>query len=149
MIEVPLPDMLGYSSKHSKKSSQCPHCGREFTNLKHHINQQHSQVKNYECGDCGYSCYLKTDLERHILNVHDKQRSPCPICGKSYSDLRQHIRLVHEGHKLQCPECNKKYTNLSQHISKVHKKSRNLMCEKCGNVFSSPAQLKKHEKDQH
>jgi hypothetical protein len=30
------------------------------------------QVKNYECGECGYSCYLKTDLERHILNVHDK-----------------------------------------------------------------------------
>ena len=79
---------------------------REFTNLKHHINQQHSQVrslqwniavfqtktlldifallhcptthstmlqlKKYKCGDCGYSCYLKTDLERHITNVHEK-----------------------------------------------------------------------------
>lgn len=130
---------------------------REFTNLKHHINQQHSQVKSslclklfsqkwfkfsiftvtrnqprfiyvpqlkkYKCGDCGYSCYLKTDLERHIANVHDKVlkkvheplvqqkvrddqllhfqcRTPCPICGKKYSDLRQHIRLVHEGHKV-------------------------------------------------
>ena len=131
---------------------------REFTNLKHHINQQHSQVrsllwniavsqtkttfdifallhcpttqstmlqlKKYKCGDCGYSCYLKTDLERHITNVHEKVcktwsrpfngsncfqnwsihffqcRTPCPICGKKYSDLRQHIRLVHEGHKV-------------------------------------------------
>ena len=26
------------------KLSKCPHCFREFTNLKHHINQQHSQV---------------------------------------------------------------------------------------------------------
>ena len=26
------------------KLSKCPHCYREFTNLKHHINQQHSQV---------------------------------------------------------------------------------------------------------
>ena len=27
-------------------ASQCPHCLREFTNLRHHINQQHMQVKN-------------------------------------------------------------------------------------------------------
>ena len=26
------------------KLAKCPHCFREFTNLKHHINQQHSQV---------------------------------------------------------------------------------------------------------
>ena len=27
------------------KLTKCPHCFREFTNLKHHINQQHSQVR--------------------------------------------------------------------------------------------------------
>ena len=58
------------------------------------------QVKNFKCTECGYSCYLKTDLERHINNVHDKFRSPCPICGKKYSDLRQHVRIVHEGAKV-------------------------------------------------
>ena len=58
------------------------------------------QLKNYKCAACGYSCYLKTDLERHLTNVHQKQRTPCPVCGKRYSDLRQHIRLVHEGHKV-------------------------------------------------
>ena len=58
------------------------------------------QVKNYKCAECGYSCYLKTDLERHLTNVHQKQRTACPVCGKRYSDLRQHIRLVHEGHKV-------------------------------------------------
>ena len=58
------------------------------------------QLKNFKCGDCGYTCYLKTDLERHIINVHDKFRSPCPSCGKKYSDLRQHIRVVHEGAKV-------------------------------------------------
>ena len=24
---------------------KCPHCYREFTNLRHHVNQQHIQVK--------------------------------------------------------------------------------------------------------
>ena len=28
------------------KLSKCPHCFREFTNLKHHINQQHSDVRH-------------------------------------------------------------------------------------------------------
>ena len=101
------------------KAQPCPHCHREFTNLRHHINQQHMQVmsrdyllrfknnvfllqvKNFKCTECGYSCYLKTDLERHINNVHDKHRSPCPICGKKYSDLRQHVRIVHEGAKVR------------------------------------------------
>ena len=27
---------------------KCPHCFREFTNLKHHINQQHAQVCRYK-----------------------------------------------------------------------------------------------------
>ena len=26
------------------KAQPCPHCHREFTNLRHHINQQHMQV---------------------------------------------------------------------------------------------------------
>lgn len=137
------------NAKKTDKMSKCPHCFREFTNLKHHINQQHSQLKNYKCGDCGYSCYLKTDLERHITNVHDKCRTPCPICGKKYSDLRQHIRLVHEGHKLECPECGKKYTNLSQHLNKMHRKKKILMCDKCGKTFYLQSQLKTHQKDVH
>ena len=64
-------------------------------------------MKNFKCGDCGYSCYLKTDLERHISNVHDKHRSPCGVCGKKYSDLRQHVRIVHEGAKVRLNNNNK------------------------------------------
>ena len=43
-------DRIGGSAKKavkydpSEKLAKCPHCFREFTNLKHHINQQHSQV---------------------------------------------------------------------------------------------------------
>ena len=61
---------------------KCPHCFREFSNLRHHVNQQHIQVfknnlykihidlfvtqmKNYKCGDCGYVCYLKSSGKTH------------------------------------------------------------------------------------
>ena len=30
-----------------EKLAKCPHCLREFTNLKHHINQQHAQVRSF------------------------------------------------------------------------------------------------------
>ena len=36
-----------------EKLAKCPHCLREFTNLKHHINQQHAQVR---------SCQASTSL---------------------------------------------------------------------------------------
>jgi len=107
------------------------------------------QVKNFKCTDCGYSCYLKTDLERHISNVHDKFRSPCPVCGKKYSDLRQHVRIVHEGAKAECPHCKGKYSNLSQHIHKVHLKTKNIMCDKCGMTFYHNSNLKKHTDTAH
>ena len=31
-----------------EKLAKCPHCFREFTNLKHHINQQHAQVRSFK-----------------------------------------------------------------------------------------------------
>ena len=30
-----------------ERLAKCPHCLREFTNLKHHINQQHAQVRSW------------------------------------------------------------------------------------------------------
>ena len=30
-----------------EKLAKCPHCLREFTNLSHHINQQHAQVRSW------------------------------------------------------------------------------------------------------
>ena len=104
-----------------------------------------------------------------LLQVHQKQRTACPVCGKRYSDLRQHIRLVHEGRKVswrghfhaifiysailllqhECPTCKKKFTNLSQHINKTHKRLRAAQCDKCGKTFYLESQLRRHVEDVH
>ena len=47
-----------------------------------------------------YFILLKVFLVFFSVQVHQKQRRACPVCGKRYSDLRQHIRLVHEGRKV-------------------------------------------------
>ena len=31
-----------------ERLAKCPHCLREFTNLHHHINQQHAQVGSWQ-----------------------------------------------------------------------------------------------------
>ena len=51
------------------KLSKCPHCFREFTNLKHHINQQHSQVGQYSFTHLVLknSCLLTFDFLVDIL----------------------------------------------------------------------------------
>ena len=49
-----------------------------------------------------------------LLQVHQKQRMACPVCGKRYSDLRQHIRLVHEGHKVTCKGVFMQYSSTVQ-----------------------------------
>ena len=46
---APAPQHSGLSPQPSSpkgggKAQPCPHCHREFTNLRHHINQQHMQV---------------------------------------------------------------------------------------------------------
>ncbi len=74
-------------------------------------------MKNYECGDCGYSCYLKTDLERHILNVHDKVKgalSQLPIdrnFGCQYLTFRREfVAEAGELSELFCGFIEKLYT---------------------------------------
>ena len=57
LLEPPCPPALAPAAPHTglspqpsspkgsgSKAQPCPHCHREFTNLRHHINQQHMQV---------------------------------------------------------------------------------------------------------
>lgn len=42
----PQPSSPKGGSASGSKAQPCPHCHREFTNLRHHINQQHMQVSH-------------------------------------------------------------------------------------------------------
>ena len=71
-----IPETAQKNRKSSKgkgkeqKLAKCPHCFREFTNLKHHINHQHTQVEisvkiyNVKVFEGKYSlCFLTYFLE--------------------------------------------------------------------------------------
>ena len=49
----------------------------------------------------------------------------------------------------ECPQCKGKYSNLSQHIHKVHLKTKNVMCDKCGQTFYHVSNLKRHVESVH
>ena len=54
----------------SSKAQPCPHCHREFTNLRHHINQQHMQVTQRTKSIVGPSCNLHYNVIGEELQVH-------------------------------------------------------------------------------
>ena len=64
----PAPRRTVRTKSKEKKLAKCPHCLREFTNLKHHINQQHAQVRLWPA---------KTRLPRFVIfSVEELQ-----VCG--------------------------------------------------------------------
>lgn len=75
---------------------------------------------------------------------------PCEVCGKRFDSyyLKIHMRR-HTGEKpYACSECNKKFRKkplLKAHLKRYHGDLKDLMCDLCGNVFSSKGNLKSHK----
>ena len=114
---------------------------------------QHSYVheekrEKTKCPLCKYEVSRKSDLPKHIKNVHEGKRDhKCQNCGKEYTDkknLNQHIKRVHEDHVRdeQCTQCGTLFFTkevLNRHVKYVHDTEQNpklLKCEFCGKGFT-------------
>merc|ERR1712037_848873 len=88
----------------------------------------------YECTICGQGCGSKNHLEKHIAQVHEKQRPfQCEICGSSFfskEHVKRHVLAVHEKKKsYNCHLCNVSFAakgNLKAHILSVHEGIKNI-----------------------
>ena len=96
------------------------------------------------CNICHKSYTLKCTLNRHMRNVHKKEkRFSCDICHRSFSEkyiLSQHVKQVHEGEKpLSCNVCHRSFSRkyyLSQHVKQIHEGEKPLSCNVCHSSFS-------------
>ena len=164
---LPLSEDLIKKKKHSPPiKKMCPECGLNVYNLTNHIIGVHGNEK-HECQHCQLIFKTKARLDKHIKWVHEK--TPCELCGELVGNLSRHMINVHENQKWPCPHCQSVFKskdqlqkhnkrvhektpcelcgelvgNLSRHMASIHSDQK-LPCPNCHLVFKSKDQLKKH-----
>ena len=82
----------------------------------------------YECSLCDYMGDSKSQLAKHMGDVHGKH--PCDQCGKKFwlkTELNTHRMVVHV---TKCDQCEAKFgqeTDLQTHIKEVHEVTESLL----------------------
>ncbi|XP_047483096.1 zinc finger and BTB domain-containing protein 17-like isoform X2 [Penaeus chinensis] len=99
---------------HSGRVYSCKECGRKFNhpkNLASHVVRH--RERNLKCTECSASFYLRSELNKHINQVHRKCRPyVCVDCGRSFCQrsVLKHHRMVHTDHRpLTCPICGRTF----------------------------------------
>ena len=107
------------------------------------------------CKLCDHKTH-PTELKRHVLDVHFKERKQCPICGKMVRvrylpfHMRKHEDYA-SGPDIKCDMCDwttKVKEHLQNHIRRMHSE-KNISCDICGERFSYGAALTKHLQIKH
>lgn len=108
----------------------------------------------FACEFCPSRFRRKSDRNRHVRVVHQKQRPfVCDRCQAAFgekSNMIKHIRMVHENVRLfRCPHCSAKFGqrgNCDAHIRAVHEKNKTprYVCPYCSKPFQKKSQLTEH-----
>ena len=114
---------------HERKQHECSECGLTFRDIKtRDMHFRNAHTRRYRCEHCDAAFKTRSDMNRHVRIVHEKQRNfPCEHCNSKFSErnkLKRHVQTVHE--KLRpyiCPICNSGFGeigNLRQHAHSIH-----------------------------
>ena len=111
-------------------------------------------VPLFECTECEYKAFRKTNLIRHIKSTHNMQRLQCNFCPANFIDsctLKRHVKTAHERGMYECEHCDFKSTrehSLKEHTNVVHFNVR-FICEVCQHQATSRRGLRRHMKSKH
>ena len=117
--------------------------------------------KKYQCEDCEFKSNYKSNLLRHVNNIHGKRRekksiftcqatSTCKYKTTIRRNLRRHIAAVHEKiYSYSCQHC--KFTTNSKLVLERHKRHRHKgksfalhSCGVCRSAFPSSEDYQAH-----
>lgn len=129
-------------------------CETEEEYVQHKENHKHDQ--NFTCVICEQKFDKQLAYKRHIRDVHDenprqKKRVLCDLCGKavpSAHSLKIHMRKHTGEMPYHCIECDRSFTmeySYTHHMKMHLPPELMYSCETCGNLFTTPRLLKKHQ----
>lgn len=140
------------------RTYECYICSTPFqfnrSNMKIHMNIQHTGGTLYNCKLCAKQFLQKYSLQKHSRNTHSGMRPfECKICDKRFAishDLNRHLQC-HKSDELpffQCEFCPKKLS--TKKILKTHLKTHTALkpyeCEFCGKTFLKNGCLTRHKR---
>lgn len=110
-----------------QKNFKCEICGNSYAiGYRWGHMRTHTDVKKYQCSECGALCRSLYGLNIHVLTHTGEKPHQCKYCLKHFrarSLLNCHVRM-HTGEFLHyCTPCKKGYTckqGLQKHNHKVH-----------------------------
>lgn len=109
----------------------------------------------YDCPQCEATFRRRSDMNRHVRVVHEKQRPfACPTCQNRFgekSNMLKHVRMVHQNIRhFRCPHCQAAFGqrgNCEAHIRAVHEKrpgKYECAVPACARAFARKAHLLDH-----
>lgn len=119
-----------------------------------------SGAPQYDCPQCEATFRRRSDRNRHVRVVHEKQRPfACPTCQNRFgekSNMLKHVRMVHENIRhFRCPHCDAAFGqrgNCDAHVRAVHeKRPGKYECAvlACTRAFARKAHLLDHYAAEH
>ena len=163
------------ASEYKMKCRFCSEVRSTITELRQHWAEDHpgeadlpgssrSSVISLICELCGATKQTRYLLKIHTFEVHDTDKTDCPMCLGKFPDRKEAMKHVKEKHKYPqsqpsrhntevCPQCGYVGTagNMKTHVTRMHEKAsiRPTACTYCNKEFSKFSSMAKHRKIAH
>ena len=140
----------------------CNICDKPYQhkhNVINHKKRVHDREKKYNCDQCEYSAFQRSQIKIHTLKIHTVQEGTfhCDYCEKDFpstNNLKRHKFNVHEKWKHhKCEKCEASFRSpgrLSEHINAKHvpsdlKMAKDITCDICNKQFDRIDYLRTHK----
>ena len=124
-----------------------------WTEQNQNENTRRNVGKKLSCDNCHLELKDKTDLDRHIKNVHARNpEHKCTKCEQvfvSKEEQRQHTITLHADKVFNCQICSKPYTSMTLLRRHDWRSHREVDCNMCGDKIKSRSDIKKHREIKH
>ena len=155
----------------------CPFCGIQTKDCNRHIEQKHSGVKEFRCGECKtifgdfealwHHLVFSKQGTKELIKLEENgsrksgeirkygQLVECDICGQEcmgQANLKKHFACTHPDKKpFGCHVCGKRFLSKvgSQICNHLERVRKKHICRTCGITFCSEDELRLHNEQPH